>query len=126
MDEGIKRFDRDYISIAAVGKERQGRGQFLQSISRLDNSIIPAYNATSCTGAISVIWNDPSMPEGSVAAFCAEVRECRFIMISPVRQRTYLQWVHFPVPKQIVQFIRVVPLQILQIPSPPHTMQRET
>ena len=31
MDDGIKRFDRDYISIATVGKERQGKSQFLQS-----------------------------------------------------------------------------------------------
>ena len=42
LDEGIKRFDRDYISIATVGKERQGKSQFLQSVGDLDNSIIPA------------------------------------------------------------------------------------
>lgn len=68
MDEGIKRFDRDYISIATVGKERQGKSQFLQSVGDLDNSIIPAYDATSCTGATSIIWNDPKMPKGAVRA----------------------------------------------------------
>jgi len=68
LDDGIKRFDRDYISIATVGKERQGKSQFLQSVGDLDNSIIPAYDATSCTGATSIIWNDPSMPKGAVRA----------------------------------------------------------
>lgn len=68
LDEGIQRFGREYISIATVGKERQGKSQFLQSISQLGNDIIPAYDATSCTGATSVIWNDPSMPEGTVRA----------------------------------------------------------
>lgn len=68
MDEGIKRFERDYISIATVGKERQGKSQFLQSVGDLDNSIIPAYDATSCTGATSIIWNDAKMPKGAVRA----------------------------------------------------------
>lgn len=62
------RFDRDYISIATVGKERQGKSQFLQSVGDLDNSIIPAYDATSCTGAASIIWNTPEVPKGSVRA----------------------------------------------------------
>lgn len=68
MDDGIKRFDRDYISIATVGKERQGKSQFLQSVGDLDNDIIPAYDATSCTGATSIIWNAPNLPKGSVRA----------------------------------------------------------
>lgn len=68
MDEGIKRFSRDYISIATVGKERQGKSQFLQSVGDLDNEIIPAYDSTSCTGATSIIWNDPNMAKGTVRA----------------------------------------------------------
>lgn len=66
LDEGIKRFDRDYISIATVGKEGQGKSQFLQSVGDLDNSIIPAYDGTSCTGATSIIWNDPNISRGGV------------------------------------------------------------
>lgn len=66
MDEGIKRFDRDYISIATIGKEGQGKSRFLQSVGDLNNDIIPAYDGTSCTGAASIIWNDPKMPKGSV------------------------------------------------------------
>ena len=68
MDDGIHRFERDYISIATVGKERQGKSQFLQSVGDLDNSIIPAYDATSCTGATSIIWNSTSMQRGTVRA----------------------------------------------------------
>lgn len=66
MDEGIKRFDRDYISIATIGKEGQGKSRFLQSVGDIGNDIIPAYDGTSCTGAASIIWNDPRMPKGSV------------------------------------------------------------
>ena len=68
MEDGIKRFDRDYISIATVGKERQGKSQFLQSVGNLSNEIIPAYDATSCTGATSIIWNAPEVPAGTVRA----------------------------------------------------------
>lgn len=42
LDDGIRRFGRDYISIA--------------------------YDATSCTGATSIIWNAPEVPKGSVRA----------------------------------------------------------
>lgn len=68
IDSVIKRFERDYVSIATVGKERQGKSRVLQSIGNLDNEVIPAYKSTSCTGAVSVIWNDSSMPEGAVKA----------------------------------------------------------
>ena len=47
MGDGVKRFNRDYISIATVGKERQGKSQFLQSLGDLDDEIIPAYDATA-------------------------------------------------------------------------------
>lgn len=52
-----KRFGRTTICIAMIGYERQGKSTFLQAISGLDNSVIPAYSGTSCTGAVSVIHN---------------------------------------------------------------------
>ena len=52
-----KRFSREAVQIAFVGRERQGKSCFLQSISGLNNSVIPAYSGTSCTGAVSVIHN---------------------------------------------------------------------
>ncbi len=67
-DSVIARFSKDYLSIATIGKERQGKSQFLQSVSRLTNDVIPAYEGTSCTGATSVIKNDSTMKEGEIKA----------------------------------------------------------
>ena len=55
----IERFKRPEISIAVVGAARQGKSQLLQSISNLDNSVIPAFASNDCTGASSVIKNVP-------------------------------------------------------------------
>lgn len=66
IDAGILRFRRDYISIGTVGKERQGKSTFLQAVGNIGNQIIPAYDATSCTGATSVIHNVPDMEPGKV------------------------------------------------------------
>ncbi len=52
-----KRFSREAVQIALIGYERQGKSRFLQTISGLNNKVIPAYNGTSCTGAVSVIHN---------------------------------------------------------------------
>lgn len=52
-----KRFSRNAVQIAFIGFERQGKSCFLQSISGLNNKVIPAYSGTSCTGAVSVIHN---------------------------------------------------------------------
>lgn len=68
MENGLDRFSRKEISFATVGQERQGKSQFLQSISQLDNRVIPAYNATSCTGAVSIIHNVSDMKPGEVYA----------------------------------------------------------
>ena len=52
-----KRFQRPSVRIAFIGHERQGKSTFLQSMTGLPNEVIPAYDGTSCTGAISVIQN---------------------------------------------------------------------
>lgn len=53
-----KRFSRRTIRLAFIGRERQGKSTFLQTISGLrSDKIIPAYEGTSCTGAVSVIHN---------------------------------------------------------------------
>lgn len=54
-----KRFSREAVQIALIGYERQGKSRFLQTISGLNNKVIPAYGGTSCTGAVSVIHNVP-------------------------------------------------------------------
>lgn len=67
INDAVKRFERDYISIATVGKARQGKSTFLQSVGNLDNDIIPAYDTSDCTGATSLIKNNQNMEEGSVS-----------------------------------------------------------
>ncbi len=68
MDEGIARFERDSLTIATVGLARQGKSTFLQAVSNLGNDIIPAFDAGDCTGAVSIIRNDPYMEPGKVRA----------------------------------------------------------
>ena len=53
-----KRFKRQAVRIAFIGYERQGKSTFLQSMTGLPNEVIPAYDGTSCTGAVSVIHNE--------------------------------------------------------------------
>lgn len=65
-DTAVARFQRDSINIATVGMARQGKSMFLQAISNLDNDIIPVSDADDCTGAVSIIHNDPGMGEGKV------------------------------------------------------------
>lgn len=51
------RFEREALRIAFIGYERQGKSTFLQSMTGLPNEVIPAYDGTSCTGAVSIIHN---------------------------------------------------------------------
>lgn len=53
------RFGRDTINISVIGRARQGKSLLLQSISDVDNTIIPADDAGDCTGTTSEICNDP-------------------------------------------------------------------
>lgn len=59
LDKLKSRFKRDAVRIAFIGNERQGKSTFLRSMTRLPNEVIPAYDGTSCTGAVSVIHNSP-------------------------------------------------------------------
>lgn len=54
------RFEREALRIAFIGYERQGKSTFLQSMTGLSNKVIPAYDGTSCTGAVSIIHNSTS------------------------------------------------------------------
>lgn len=65
-DIAVSRFERESLNIATVGLARQGKSMFLQAVSDLDNSIIPAYDAGDCTGAVSIIYNDQSIAPGEV------------------------------------------------------------
>lgn len=63
------RFKREALRIAFIGYERQGKSTFLQSMTGLSNEVIPAYDGTSCTGAVSIIHNSDS-------SFAVEIEFC--------------------------------------------------
>lgn len=52
-----KRFSRESVQIAMIGRERQGKSTIIQSITNLGNDVIPAFDGSSCTGAVSIIHN---------------------------------------------------------------------
>lgn len=56
-----KRFSRDAIQVALVGHARQGKSTFLQSVSGLDDDVIPTSSGSDCTGAVSVIENSDTI-----------------------------------------------------------------
>lgn len=66
LESAVARFERNSINVATVGRARQGKSTFLQAVGNLGNDIIPAFDAGDCTGAVSVIHNDPSVEEGKV------------------------------------------------------------
>lgn len=57
LEELKNRFERDTINISVIGRAGQGKSRLLQSISGVDNAIIPADSGGDCTGAKSVICN---------------------------------------------------------------------
>lgn len=67
-DKVERRFSRDRIHISVVGQARIGKSQLLQSITDLDSRVIPTSDLTDCTGAVSIIENDPAMASGDVRA----------------------------------------------------------
>lgn len=59
LKDSYTRFSRDYVSISVIGEARKGKSELLKSISNLSNKVIPAFDSTDCTGAASVICNQP-------------------------------------------------------------------
>lgn len=88
-----KRFSRDAVQIAFIGYERQGKSCFLQSISGLNNKVIPAYSGTSCTGAVSVIHNVDKDLEVHIEFYAPEA----FLKIVQEKLHTFFPNKHFVV-----------------------------
>lgn len=59
------RFGRDTINISVIGKAGQGKSRLLQSISGLDNEVIPAADGKDVTGTKSVLYNSPGQSEAT-------------------------------------------------------------
>ena len=64
-----KRFDRDTINISVIGRAGQGKSRLLQSISGVENDVIPADSGGDCTGAKSIICNDSGETRAIVRFF---------------------------------------------------------
>lgn len=60
-NETIERFSKQEINIAVVGAARQGKSLLIQSITNLDDKVIPAFSSGDCTGTTSVIKNIPGL-----------------------------------------------------------------
>lgn len=56
-----KRFSRDTLNIAVIGRARQGKSRLLQTITGLGKDEIPDGNLAFCTGVRSDIINDPTV-----------------------------------------------------------------
>lgn len=58
--EGLeKRFSREQIHISFVGRAGQGKSLVMQNISGLSGNVIPSADGADCTGAKSIITNQP-------------------------------------------------------------------
>ncbi len=57
LEELKIRFERETVNISVIGRAGQGKSRLLQSISGVNNAIIPADSGGDCTGAKSVICN---------------------------------------------------------------------
>ena len=66
------RFSRETINIAVVGGARQGKSKLLQSISGLDDRVIPAFSTSDCTGTTSMIKNVPGKTLSAEISFRTE------------------------------------------------------
>jgi predicted GTPase len=74
-----KRFSRDRIQIGVLGRARQGKSTLLQKLTGLDDTVIPSGNVDHCTGARSVIVNDPAArpPFGVIRFGCIRFPDSR-------------------------------------------------
>jgi GTPase Era involved in 16S rRNA processing len=55
LDKLRGRFSRNTLNIGVVGRMRQGKSTLLQSLSGLDNDVIPAHSGGACTAVRSTI-----------------------------------------------------------------------
>ncbi len=125
LNEVIRIYEKDEISISVIGERRQGKSQLLQSISGLPANIIPTSKQDDCTGAISVIKNKRSniknekkKNDGDTANSYADVKvNIRFYneeeMISQIN--SYIKEINDPILKEIVTLSEVKSLRAEEV-----------
>ncbi len=93
------RFGKRDITIGVVGKARQGKSAILQSLSGLDNDIIPSGNGLHCTAVTSHISNTEKK---GLEIFVKLYNRDKFFtnIILPYYENLGIS----PVPKSIVEF----------------------
>lgn len=57
IDTLKRRFNRDTLNIGIIGYKRNGKSRFLQTLTGLDDNVIPTGDHGACTGAPSEIYN---------------------------------------------------------------------
>lgn len=80
-----KRTERNTLNIGVVGRPRMGKSTFLQSLTGLDNKVIPSGNVDYVTGACSHIRHDDSKNDGDAHA-----------VITPYTKQEFLEHVITP------------------------------
>lgn len=55
-----RRFSRENLHISFIGRAGQGKSLVMQNISGLSGNVIPSAEGSDCTGAESIITNDPT------------------------------------------------------------------
>ncbi|MBQ6131455.1 MAG: hypothetical protein IJL12_03855 [Selenomonadaceae bacterium] len=55
-----ERFSRKELHISFIGRAGQGKSLVMQNISGLSGNVIPSAEGSDCTGAKSIITNDPA------------------------------------------------------------------
>jgi hypothetical protein len=67
-----KRFSKDTVSVGVIGRARQGKSRLLQSITGLNEDVIPARKGDFCTGSRIRIINDPGESKFEVEFYSEE------------------------------------------------------
>ena len=74
-----RKFSRDAINIAFIGKAGHGKSLVMQQISGLDSSIIPSADGNHCTGAKSIVTNIPERKiEANITFYSNQDNQCDY------------------------------------------------
>ena len=79
IDSLMERCSRKYIHISFVGSAGQGKSLVMQRISGLSPDIIPSSDGSDCTGAKSIITNNPSDEVKAEIIFYTKDEYCEIV-----------------------------------------------
>jgi hypothetical protein len=94
------RFSRGTLNIGVIGMMRQGKSTLLQSLTGLDNNVIPAKSGGVCTAVRSKISHDPHGETRATVLFHSENS-----FLQEVLKPYYIDLSLSPVPHSFSQFL---------------------